>query len=120
MGVNNGHDDEGSSLLHTVSNAGTLRTWGRHSGRATNGAVLPVWKIPCPGRIAISKSMLQDVEYGQEIQEAFDLEAEGSNAEGPRNRAEWASTIAAEIRKQGMARSKEVLQAKWRSRPTTS
>jgi hypothetical protein len=50
------------------------------------------------------------VEYEQKLQEAFDLEAEGSKAEGPRNRAEWARIIAAEIRKQGMARSKEVLQ----------
>ena len=36
--------------------------------------------------------------------------SEDRKLRGPRNRAEWARIIAAEIRKQGMARSKEVLQ----------
>ena len=49
-------------------------------------------------------------EHEQAMREAFDLEADGSNADEPRNRAEWARIIAAEIRKQGMALSKEFLQ----------
>ena len=63
-----------------------------------------------PGRDCISKSMHKMTQYAQEMREAFDLEADGSKADEPRNRAEWARIIAAEIRKQGMARSKEVLQ----------
>ena len=64
-----------------------------------------------PGRDSTSKSMNKMVEYAQEMREAFDLEAEGSNAEGPRNRAQWAEILAAEIKKQAIARSKEVTQA---------
>jgi len=65
-----------------------------------------------PGEDATSKSMLKMMEYGQELQEAFALEAEGSNAEGPRNRAEWGRYVAAELRKRGDARSKEIRTAK--------
>ena len=67
-------------------------------------------KDSLPGRDCISKSMHQMTEHEQAMREAFDLEADGSNADEPRNRAEWARIIAAEIRKQGMALSKEFLQ----------
>jgi len=60
------------------------------------------------------------VEYAQEMRGVFDGEAEGSNAEGPRNRAEWAGTIAAEIRKQEMMRSTEVRQANREAVPPDS
>ncbi len=63
-----------------------------------------------PGRDCISKSMYKMTQYAQEMREAFNLEADGLKADEPRNRAEWATMIAAEIRKQGTARSKEVLQ----------
>jgi hypothetical protein len=43
--------------------------------------------------------------------EAFDLEAEGSKEDGPRNKAGWARILAAEIRRQGIAETKEVAQA---------
>jgi hypothetical protein len=64
-----------------------------------------------PGKDLLSKSMNKMIEYAEHIQEGFDLEAEGRTAEGPRNRAEWAKMMAAEIRKQGMARTKDVMQA---------
>ena len=64
-----------------------------------------------PGKDCISKSMHKMIEYERELQEAFDLESEGSNAVGPRNKAEWARVVATEIRKQGMSTSKEVSQA---------
>lgn len=51
------------------------------------------------------------VEYGQQIQEAFDLEALDKNAEEPRNRAEWAKMMAAEVRKQATARTKDASHA---------
>ena len=44
------------------------------------------------------------------MREAFDFGVDGLKADEPRNQAEWARMIAAEVRKQGMARSKEVLQ----------
>jgi len=64
-----------------------------------------------PGRNINTKSMNKMIEYRQEIQEAFNQENIGSKAEGPRNRAEWAKIIAAEIKKEGTTRSKEVSQA---------
>ena len=64
-----------------------------------------------PGKDAISKSMHKAMEYTEEIQEAFDLEAKGLKAEGQRNRAEWARMMAVEIKKQGMARIKDVVHA---------
>jgi hypothetical protein len=48
----------------------------------------------------------------QQTRAAFDLEAEGLNAEGPRNRAEWARMMAVEMKKQGMARMTDVDEAK--------
>src|SRR4249920_508124 len=64
-----------------------------------------------PGKDAVSKSMHKTIEYAQEIREAFDLEAQGLTAEGPRNQAEWARMMAAEMKKQGIARTKGVTQA---------
>ena len=65
-----------------------------------------------PGEDGTSKSMLKMMEYREEGLSTFALEADGSNAEGPRNRAEWARYVAAELRKQGDARSKEIRTAK--------
>jgi len=64
-----------------------------------------------PGRDSTSKSMSGMIEYGHQMREVFEREADGSTADGLRNQAHWARTIAAEIRKQGTAQSKEVLQA---------
>jgi hypothetical protein len=60
------------------------------------------------GKDTVSKSMAKTVHYANEMKETFELEAEGSKAEGPRNRAEWAGMMAAAIRKEGVARVKEV------------
>jgi hypothetical protein len=54
--------------------------------------------------------MYKMTQHEQSMREAFDLETDGLKADEPRNQAEWARMIAAEVRKQGMARSKEVLQ----------
>ena len=64
-----------------------------------------------PGKDAISKSMYKTIEYTEEIREAFELESKGLNAEGPRNQAEWVRMMAVEVKKQGMARMKDVVQA---------
>ena len=64
-----------------------------------------------PGKDAISKSIHKTLEYTEEIREAFDLEAEGVNAGGTRNRAEWARMMAVEMKKQGIACAKGVTQA---------
>ena len=63
-----------------------------------------------PGKDATSKSMNQMAVYARGMDEAFKLQAEGSKADGPRNKAEWARFMAAEIRKQGMAKSTKVAQ----------
>ena len=44
-----------------------------------------------PGRDSTSKSMNQMLEYASGMREAFGLEAEGSKADGPRDRVEWRS-----------------------------
>jgi len=59
------------------------------------------------GKDATTKSMHKMLEYGEGIQEAFE-EAKGLSADQDLNGAEWARMMAAEIRKQGMARSKDV------------
>src|SRR5215472_12720803 len=64
-----------------------------------------------PGKDAVSKSVDKMIEYAEGMQKVFDLEAKGSNADGHRNRAEWARMMAGEIRKQGTARAKTVTQA---------
>ena len=63
-----------------------------------------------PGKDSLSKSMNQMIEYADHLKEGFALEAEGLPAEESRNRAEWAKMMAAELRKQGTARSKKVIQ----------
>ena len=50
-------------------------------------------------------------EYAHEMNTAFDLESEGSTAEGPRNRAEWANMVSYAIEKEGLARAKTIKQA---------
>jgi hypothetical protein len=54
--------------------------------------------------------MYKTIEYAEETRGAFDLEAEGLNAEGSHNRAEWARMMAIEMKKQGIARVEEVAQ----------
>ena len=54
--------------------------------------------------------MKKMVEYGNKMREVFESEDEVS-AEAPRSRAQWARAIATAIRHEGMARSKEVVQA---------
>jgi hypothetical protein len=54
--------------------------------------------------------MYKMTQHEQSMRETFDFEVDGLKANEPRNQAEWARMIAAEVRKQGMARSKEVLQ----------
>jgi hypothetical protein len=58
-----------------------------------------------PGKDAISKSMHKTIEYAAEAKDAFNLEAQGLNADGPRNRAEWARMMAVEMKKQRLTRS---------------
>jgi hypothetical protein len=65
-----------------------------------------------PGEDSTSKSMIKMMEYQNESHAAFALEANGSNAERHRNEAERAMYIAAEIRKQGNERSKQICTAK--------
>jgi len=61
--------------------------------------------------------MQQMIEYKQELDEAFHHESDEANANECRNRAEWARVIAAELKKQGMLRSKEVFQANGKAIP---
>ena len=61
-----------------------------------------------PGKDSLSESMNKMIDYAEQIQEGFDLEAEGKPDEGPRNRAEWAKMMASEIRRQGMARPTDI------------
>jgi hypothetical protein len=70
-----------------------------------------------PGKDSTSKSMNQMLEYASGMREAFKLEARGSKADGSFDKAEWARIIAAEIRKQGMTKSKEVTPANEESVP---
>jgi hypothetical protein len=56
--------------------------------------------------------------YANTMREAFALEAEGLKGDRIRGQAEWARFIAAEIRKQGMARTKEVIQANGEAVPS--
>ena len=55
--------------------------------------------------------MYKTIEYAEGIREAFALEAEGLKVEGCRKRAEWAGMMAAEIKKQGMGRMKDIAEA---------
>lgn len=60
------------------------------------------------------------LEYGEEIQEAFGKEAKGVNAYHDRNRGEWARMMAAEIKKQGMARSQNIALANGEAVPPST
>lgn len=73
-----------------------------------------------PGKDTISKSMHKMMEYRQELHDGFDLEERKLNADGPRNRAEWARFLAAELTKQGAVRSKEIGQANGEAIPPSS
>ena len=64
-----------------------------------------------PGKDSISKSAYQMMEYRREFKQALAQESEGAKADEPRNRAEWARRIAAEISRQGQVRSEQVTQA---------
>lgn len=65
-----------------------------------------------PGKDSVSKSLLKMVDYREELNQAFKLEAQGEVAEPSRNRSEWAQFVSAEIYRRGTARSKELAQAK--------
>ena len=71
-----------------------------------------------PGDDSLSKSMLKMVEYHAELNQAFELEAQGERADRSRNRAEWARSVSAEIYKRGQVRSKELTQVKGEAIPT--
>ena len=73
-----------------------------------------------PGKDALSKSMNKMIEYTDEMNEVFYFEAKGLNAEGSRNRAEWARMMAAEIRKQGIARTKDIVVANGEAVPPST
>ena len=73
-----------------------------------------------PGKNALSKSMNQMIDYADHLKEGFALEAEGKPAEESRNRAEWAKMMAAEIRKQATARTKDLVQPNGEVVPTSS
>lgn len=70
-----------------------------------------------PGKDCFSTATYQMTAYGQALQEAFDRETEGSNAEEPRDRAQWARMMADAIYRYGLARSKEVAQASGEALP---
>jgi hypothetical protein len=63
-----------------------------------------------PGKDAISKSMHKTIEYTAEVKDAFNREALGLKADGPRNRAEWARMMAVEMKKQGLTRSHDMIE----------
>lgn len=72
------------------------------------------WRcLPClekvlPGKDVISKSMHQNLEHAQAMQEAFALEAKGEKAADLRNQAEWARLMAGEITRQAQRRVRTV------------
>lgn len=70
-----------------------------------------------PGKDTISKSMQKTLEYAEELRAAVVLKEEGSDTEGFRNQAEWSKMMAAEMRKQEMARAKEVPHANGEALP---
>jgi hypothetical protein len=72
-----------------------------------------------PGKDSLSKSMNQMIDYADHLKEGFSLEAKGKPAEESRNRAEWAKMMAAEIRKQGAARTKDLIQPNGEIVPTS-
>jgi hypothetical protein len=62
-----------------------------------------------PGKDKTSKAMNKTLEYAEELRAAL-AEPEGSNAECLRNQAEWSRIMSAELRKQAMARARNVPQ----------
>jgi hypothetical protein len=54
--------------------------------------------------------MHKTIEYAAEAKDAFNLEAQGLKADGPRNRAEWARMVAVEMKKQGLTRANGMVQ----------
>lgn len=76
------------------------------------------FKDSLPGTDYLSKSMHQMMEYREGIQDAIGLESEGAKAHGPRNQAEWARRVAAELKKDGQARSRQVRQAQGEAVPS--
>jgi hypothetical protein len=69
------------------------------------------------GKDTLSKSMYKMTEFRQEQTLACALEAQGEPAHTEHRRAEWARRLAAELRKQGTARSKELAQARGEAIP---
>ncbi len=63
------------------------------------------------GKDGVSKSMTKTLQYAQTMQQVFDLEQDGLNAERLRNKAEWARYAANEIKRQASARSKDIATA---------
>ena len=76
------------------------------------------FKDSLPGTDCLSKSMHQMMEYREGIQDAIALESEGTKAHGPRNQAEWARRVAAEMKKAGQARSQQARQAQGEAVPS--
>ena len=102
---------DGSAVLDDCQQCGMSPSLGASLWPGDKWRCVACMEDYLPGKDAISKSMHKTIEYTAEVQEAFDLEAEGLKADGPRNRAEWARMMAVEIKKQGIARVKDVVQA---------
>jgi hypothetical protein len=79
---------------------------------------MPCLKETIPGRDSLSKSLLKMIEYRKELNQAFELEAQGTTPDIPRNRAEWARFVASELHKHGTERSKELTQSKGEAVPS--
>jgi len=73
-----------------------------------------------PGKDAVSKSMLQTIEYAQGMRTSFELEKNGQQSEAPRNLAEWARMMAAEIKKQGAVRAAKMSRSNGEVVPPTA
>ncbi|MEO6110653.1 MAG: hypothetical protein ABIQ24_02340 [Nitrospiraceae bacterium] len=95
----------------TCQQCGKTPDLGRHLWPGDRWRCIACLEEYLPGIDCLSKSSHKIHEYADEIKTAFDLESEGSRAEGPRNRAEWAKTVAYEIEKEGLARAKTIKQA---------
>lgn len=84
---------------------------GRHLWPGDKWRCMACLEEYLPGKDCLSKSSYKIHEYADEINTAFDLESEGSRAEGPRNRSEWTKMVSYEIEKEGLARAKTIKQA---------
>lgn len=65
-----------------------------------------------PGNDTLSKSMAKMMEHREERSLACALESQGDPAHIEHHRAEWARRLATNLHRRGMARSKELAQAK--------